>query len=127
MKIALEELIQRLPGDKIHIDCDIEGFELRPDYLVELSLYRIIQELINNILKHSGASRAFIELVKDANQIMLKVKDNGKGFDYQKLEKHRGLGLSSIRNRANLLGGTMKVDSKPGKGTLVTIMVKQKD
>jgi two-component system CheB/CheR fusion protein len=127
MKIALEELIQRLQGSKIHIDCDIEGFEERPDYLVELSLYRIIQELINNILKHSGATRAFIELVKDANQIMLKVKDNGKGFDYEKLEKQKGLGLSSIRNRADLLGGTMKIDSHPGKGTLVTITVKQKD
>ena len=65
--------------------------------------------------------------MKDAQQITLKVKDNGKGFDFQKLEKQKGLGLSSIRNRADLLGGTMEIDSRPGKGTQVTITVKQKD
>jgi hypothetical protein len=59
MKTAVEELMQRVEGASISIGWAIEGFGGRPDYLVELSLYRIIQELINNIRKHSGASRAF--------------------------------------------------------------------
>ncbi|MGV3503906.1 MAG: CheR family methyltransferase [Adhaeribacter sp.] len=128
LKTAVQELIRRIQGNSIHFDYDINGLDERPDLIVELSVYRIIEELINNILKHSKATQAFIKLSRNSqNQLVLQVKDNGKGFDYRKLEKQKALGLNNIRNHTDLLEGSMEVASKPGQGTQITITIDLKD
>jgi NarL family two-component system sensor histidine kinase LiaS len=86
---------------------------------VEHSLFRIIQGSLSNIARHSKASRAEIELNFNPTSVTLIVTDNGKGFDIDK--KHKGLGLRSIQERVDLLGGTLDIQSKVGEGTTITV------
>jgi len=86
---------------------------------VKLMLFRIIQEQINNIIKHAGASIILIRLITDANQLMLVVSDNGKGFN--PMEAKRGLGLNNIINRAELFNGNAEIRSAPEQGCSIVI------
>lgn len=84
-----------------------------PDKL-KLSIYRIIQEQLNNILKHANASKVKITLEQASERIILSIKDNGVGFDNTK--KHDGVGLMNIKTRASLFNGEVEVIASPGKG-----------
>lgn len=84
------------------------------DEKLQLTIFRIVQEQINNILKHAGASRALINLSKQENQVVLLISDNGKGCDISKEKK--GVGTINIRSRAELYGGKVEIVSKPGEG-----------
>jgi len=125
MQTALEELIRRISNKKIAISCEVVGFEERPPYEIELALYRIIQELLNNIMKHAQATEAFIELVHQEDEVQLHVQDNGVGFDTDFVNRGNGLGLNSIRNRVQLLNGALHVDSRLGQGTVFRIEIKK--
>ncbi|QIE60214.1 sensor histidine kinase [Rasiella rasia] len=85
----------------------------------QLSVYRIIQELLNNIIKHSEASQALIQLQQDAHKLTLTVEDNGKGFSNQKASE--GIGLTNIKSRLSLLKGKLEIDSNETSGTSVYI------
>lgn len=86
-------------------------------------LYRIMQEALNNIAKHSGAEAVYLTLRKTSGGIELTIQDNGRGFQIEGVlssEKYRqGLGLGSMRDRAELSGGSLRIESSPGKGTVV--------
>jgi signal transduction histidine kinase len=97
------------------------GLETRIEKSSEIIIYRIVQELLNNILKHSGATEAFVQLVKEDNRLNVVVEDNGKGFDTAILETSKGVGWSSIRSRVEYLKGHVEVNSNRDKGTLVNI------
>ena len=83
-------------------------------------IYRIFQELINNILKHSSASRVYIQLVDHGNSIVLMVEDNGIGFDVAQQTQFNGLGLKNIVARVKSMNGAINIDSMPGNGTTIT-------
>lgn len=88
-----------------------------------IHLYRIIQEIIHNSIKHAKADELVILLKKEHPNLLLLSEDNGVGFDYKaKLQKGTGLGLRSVQNRVDILGGTLQVDSRPGK-TNFTIQI----
>lgn len=89
----------------------------------KLAVYRIVQEQLNNIIKHAAASQVDIRIDLRQNELHLLVADDGKGFDLSKAKK--GLGLNTMINRAEALGGKATVQSEPGKGyrLLVTIPV----
>ena len=78
-----------------------------PDWTVrkEIIIYRIIQELLNNILKHAAASEALVQLIKEENRLSIVVEDNGKGFDPSVLENNKGAGWTNIRSRVDYLQG----------------------
>ena len=86
-------------------------------------LYRVIQECVNNVIKHSGANSLDISLIKDADGIAATVEDNGKGFNTKDKQKFEGIGLKNILSRVAFLKGTVDFDSSPGNGTLVAIHV----
>lgn len=82
------------------------------------NVYRIIQEVIHNCRKHAKATKMEIVLEEKNNVLNILIRDNGKGFDHKKvLTEGRGIGLSSIRNRAEVMRGTMTIESFPGKGS----------
>jgi signal transduction histidine kinase len=81
----------------------------------EIHVYRIVQESINNIIKHSGASEATIVIKKNMAIVSLSIRDNGQGFDVT-LSRPVGFGLNSIIERAWILGGESKIDASPGRG-----------
>jgi two-component system NarL family sensor kinase len=90
----------------------------------DLIIFRVLQEILNNVIKHAGATRVQIKLAYLDASLQLQVKDNGKGFDAEGLTANeRGMGLHNIEKRAGIIGGNVSVASKPGKGTSVTIIV----
>jgi len=92
---------------------------LQKDY--ELTLYRITQELINNVLKHARAKHVSLQIGQRDEKIILMIEDDGKGFD---VGAHKdGYGLHNLDARTKLMHGTMTIDSQPGKGTSVLIEI----
>ena len=95
--------------------------DLPPDRSIEIIIYRIVQELLNNIMKHAVATEAFVQLVRENNRLNVVVEDNGKGFDTALLEKSKGAGWINVRSRVDYLKGQLDIHSGAGKGTLVNI------
>ena len=95
--------------------------EISIEQTTAIAIYRIVQELINNIIKHAAASLAVVQLAKTDNQLTLTVEDDGKGFDSSILEKSKGMGWSNIQNRVEFLKGKVDVHSVDGKGTSVLV------
>lgn len=84
-----------------------------------ITIYRIVQELINNTLKHASASTAIVQVTKSDSHLSVTVEDNGKGFETALLNQSKGIGWSNIQNRVDFLKGKLDVQSQPGKGTSV--------
>ncbi|WP_229207873.1 tetratricopeptide repeat-containing sensor histidine kinase [Dyadobacter beijingensis] len=100
------------------------GFDdKRLDSQVEVVLYRIIQELLNNVLKYADASEAQVQLTWVENNVSVTVEDNGKGFDVKNLEQNKGAGLRNVQARVDYLNGTLDIQSKPGEGTSVLVEI----
>lgn len=97
------------------------GMETRLDKPTEIIIYRIVQELLNNVLKHAGASKAFMQIIRENDRLSIVVEDNGKGFDTSLLENNKGAGWANIRSRVEYLKGQLDVHSETGKGALVNI------
>lgn len=96
------------------------AMEERLDKSTEVVVYRIVQELLNNIIKHAQATEATIQLSRNNNLISLTVEDNGKGFDMNTIESYKGIGLQNLQNRVDYLNGKMDMKSD-SKGTSVLI------
>jgi signal transduction histidine kinase len=90
---------------------------------VEEGLYRIAQEALNNALKHAAASAVTVRICADGQDIRLDVSDNGQGFDPAAVSDRGGLGFTSMRERAERLGGIVAVQSAPGEGTTITVSI----
>ena len=92
---------------------------------VELSLFRITQEALNNIIKYASAKNVLIQIIKSGTHLNLSIEDDGVGFDLNTLNyASTGIGISSMKNRAGAIGGIMEINSAPGKGTFIMIDVK---
>ncbi len=99
------------------------GLDTRIEKSAEIIIYRIIQELLNNIMKHAAATEAIVQLVKEEERFSIIVEDNGKGFDTA-LKDNKGAGLISIQSRVAYLKGHLEIHSEAGKGTLINIEFK---
>lgn len=86
-------------------------------------IYRIIQELVNNILKHANATIALVQLIRKGDALSITVEDNGEGFDTDILQKNEGMGYLNLQNRITYLKGSMDIQTAPGKGTSVNIEI----
>ena len=103
----------------IEIDFSADNIPRVVDPNVALCLFRIVQEALQNLRKHSGSARAEVRLIKRADRIFVSVYDQGKGFDMNDMKTHEGLGVRSMGERVRLLNGRFTIHSKPGKGTRV--------
>jgi signal transduction histidine kinase len=101
----------------------IDNFNLNSD--IEIHIYRLVQEGLNNIRKHADARRAVVKLVGSFPHIILRIKDDGKGFDVAERARspasQKRMGLRSMAERVNLLNGQMTVQSRPMQGTKIDI------
>lgn len=120
---ALDDLKQSLLAHNIFCDLDIHGFEnnMLSDQQSNM-IYRILQELISNIIKHAVANKVFIQLMVHDKELHITVEDDGKGFNFDK-NIHTGIGLRSIQSRVDYLGGSIHYDSSPDHGTTVMIKI----
>lgn len=121
---ALQGLVNRInAGNKCKVEFinSFTGVEL--DQEIELNLYRITQELLNNALKHAQADHIFVQLVKNDQRLVLMIEDNGTGFDLEKLRHSEGIGLNNVETRTKVLGGELNIESAPNRGTVIIIEV----
>jgi signal transduction histidine kinase len=116
---ACESLMQSCDIQFTH---KIEGMNERVNEKIELSLFRVFQELTQNIIKHSNAKNVYVHLTKKSKYIMLLVEDDGSGFNKSQVN-HNGIGLSNIQNRIDMLNGSIQWESDNNEGTLALIKV----
>ncbi|WP_296703032.1 sensor histidine kinase [Algoriphagus sp.] len=116
---AAEHLLEQIDTETdIFVSSEIEDLKGIIDKKSELQLYRILQESINNVLKHSEASALRVTFQKIGQRVELKIEDNGKGFDFsEKLNDFQSLGLKTLKERISAIEGSMKVISQKGNGT----------
>jgi signal transduction histidine kinase len=118
---AVDVLVLRVNEAKaMKITFSHEGID-RLEQSVEISIYRIIQEVLNNMIKHSDARNIMIDLRRSGHKILLKINDDGKGFDSGEIGKSSGMGWNNIYSRLSLINGNMDVHSDPGTGTVINI------
>jgi PAS domain S-box-containing protein len=120
---SVHELIESIRMVQ-NLEVEFQHYEFSEEQIPEngkLMLYRIIQEALNNIIKHAAATSVHIHLVRTDRMILLEVCDNGKGFLPEKVRK--GLGLTNIRNRAELFNGSVKIKTRPGAGCTVKVAI----
>ncbi len=121
---ALRELIEKSNSPKLNITLKIEGLNDTIDQNIQVVLYRIIQECINNTIKHAEASAINVSVIQDAEKIYTSISDNGKGFNPMKVQsKNEGLGLENIKSRIEVLKGNIKISSKEGEGTSIFVEI----
>lgn len=120
---AMKDFIEKIDSHALKVNLYTEGLQERLDANIETVLYRVIQECVNNVIKHSGANTLDISLIRDKDGIAATIEDNGCGFDSRQLSEAAGIGLKNIAARVQYLHGTVDFDSQPGKGTLVAIHV----
>ena len=121
---ALYEIADRInQAGKVIVSIDHdEKFErLKPE--IEIQIFRIAQELINNILKYAEASEVQIQLMKEEDVFTMMVEDNGKGFDKEILNTTSGNGWYNINSRLKLISGEVEIDTRPGSGTVITLII----
>lgn len=120
---ALKNLAEKISSYKgLQVSFFAHGLDSRMNEQMEISVYRIILELINNVVKHADATKLTVQLVRYPDYINLTVEDNGKGFDTARAtDEKTGIGLGSIAARVEYLKGKMDIDSREGKGTTVVV------
>jgi signal transduction histidine kinase len=96
-----------------------EAFEISLQF--KLVLFRVVQEVLNNIVKHANASSINISINYQHDMLMIVIKDNGRGFDLKELESNKGIGFRNMVNRMRLINGLIKVNSVAEKGSSITI------
>ncbi|NCU05805.1 MAG: tetratricopeptide repeat protein [Chitinophagaceae bacterium] len=120
---AVADFLDKIDQRQLKVALHTEGLNERLDENTEIVLYRVLQECVNNVIKHSGASQLDIALIKDRDGISISIEDNGKGFNSAELNEDAGIGLKNMKARIDYLNGTIDFDSAPGKGTLVAIHI----
>ncbi len=124
---ALEELANWVnKSDEIAIECWKGGEQFRFDSNQELSIFRVVQELMNNAIKHSGASLIKMNARFEKNTLAVSLSDNGKGFNLEEMTR-TGLGLKNLESRTELIGARFKMKSEEGKGTTAIIYLNTND
>ena len=119
---AIRDLVNRYK-DEAYPEIFFQYYDMPPnlDNLTSLSIYRIIQELLNNTIKHAQAQEVLIQFTREGNELVIQYEDDGLGFDIN--QSGRGLGLENIKSRLNFLNATVAFDTKPGEGTSILIHV----
>jgi two-component system NarL family sensor kinase len=121
---ALNEVAASInKSGKIHVRFDADENIPRFGSTVEINVFRIVQEWLNNIIKYSGANEVSVQLIFHDQELTIMIEDNGSGFEIKKLNEGKGNGWYNINSRLSLINGQIEIDSKLNKGTLVSIFV----
>ncbi|MFY0630693.1 MAG: tetratricopeptide repeat protein [Flavobacteriaceae bacterium] len=120
LSYAIKDIAEKYSNSQLHIDYETKYIQ-RYDQRFEIKLYNIIQEFVNNILKHSNATHASIVLVEKNKKLKLTIRDNGDGFDKEVIPEKDGLGINQIDARIQMMQGKFHIESGKGKGTLINI------
>jgi len=117
---AIKDMAEKYSNSQLDIEYNTKNVK-RYDQDFEIKLHNIIQELINNTIKHSRASNASIHIEDVDDKIKIYIKDNGKGFDKQLIKNKNGLGINQINARIHMMKGEFNIESENNSGTSITI------
>ena len=121
---AVEWMVENVSATSpARFDSELENLDGLFSREMEISLYRIIQEGLNNVVKHAAATEVILELKRESGVVRFSLLDNGRGFLKTNWKSNGSLGLESIAERAKFLGGTFEIQSAPGKGTRLTVLL----
>ncbi len=120
---ALDDLAQSLEKEGIQCTLELHGMEQPLAHTSSVTVYRILQELTTNVVKHAEAQHLLIQLLRSEDMLTIIVEDDGKGFEHATALEKNGIGLSSITSRVSFLKGNITWDAVPGQGTSVMISV----
>jgi len=120
---SLKEFINQINKQVLKVSLYTEGLNKKLDSSTASILYRVIQECVNNVIKHAQANNLDISVINDNKEIAITIEDDGKGFNTQNLKNNEGIGLKNIKTRIDYLKGIVEWNSSPNKGTLVAIHV----
>ncbi|AXG75063.1 hypothetical protein DVK85_12815 [Flavobacterium arcticum] len=118
---ALKKLTEKVSVPSLKFDFSAYGFNEKLHNSQEIAIFRIVQELTTNIIKHAQATEASIQLTNHDDIINVIIEDNGVGFNIDKIDPEDGMGIVSIQKKIKQLGGSFVVDSTPNKGTTILI------
>lgn len=120
---AIKSIINRASESaKIKFNYDVDNIDKLFSSEIEINIFRMVQEGINNALEHSNATEIYISVLKGVKEISIHIKDNGVGFNLPE-NSDKGLGIKSLNERAKFCNAMAEIDSRPGKGTLVDISI----
>ncbi len=124
MKLGLVNAVKDLcdnisAGKLLTVSLEVHGMNKRLNATTEIMLFRIIQELLNNIIKHAQATEAIIQFIRENERLSVIVEDNGRGFNTQDADGQNHSGIATIQSRVNYLNGKMSIDSEKNVGTTV--------
>nr|WP_238934686.1 sensor histidine kinase [Aurantibacter crassamenti] len=125
LKAALEDYCSTLKDKDTNIILQFYNTEEIKEQNTKLTIYRIIQELINNALKHAQATEILVQFIHDKDKIDITVEDDGIGFKQNKLNKTGGMGLTNLKNRVHFLNGKMDIHSSTNEGTSVNVLIEK--
>ena len=124
LEVALQDMCDAIQNsNKIEVSFIPYGLDKIMDDVVEVNIFRIVQELLKNTMKHAEAKEVIVQLSLDEDNLNIIVEDDGKGMDLNNLKTDDGIGLGSIRSRVIYLDGKMDIDSQAGKGTTININI----
>ncbi len=121
LETALKDLCESLMTDHTHINFQTYGIESSMPEQTQLNIYRIVQEMLANAIKHAEATNIILQCSQNGNTFLITQEDNGKGFDISNAGPQKGIGLSNIRNRVGFLKGKMEIESVINEGTTINI------
>jgi len=122
LKYAIKDMAEKYSNSQIAIDAEIKNIR-RYEQNFEIKINNIIQELVNNILKHSHASVASVFLEEKEKKIFITIKDDGDGFDKKNITKKDGLGINQIQARIHMMKGSFVINSEKEKGTSIRVIL----
>lgn len=123
LKAQLEALAEVIPGSNklLQVELVTHGLKERLAYKTELQIYRMVQELVHNVIKHAHALNITIQVSRFEHVINVIVEDDGQGFDVDQVSQNPGMGIHNLAARVHELSGVLQIDARPGRGTIVSI------
>jgi signal transduction histidine kinase len=121
LETALKEACENLISDKVNIRFQTYGIRSNIPHEKQLTIYRVVQELLNNAIKHASANEILLQCSQNNDTFFITLEDNGKGFDTSAIRSFKGIGLSNVKNRVDYLNGKLEINSTVNEGTSINI------
>lgn len=121
LEIALKEICESFASPALAVDFQAYNIEKDITHDMQATIFRIVQELLTNAVRHAGATSILVQCSQNENIFYVTVEDNGKGFKTEQIDAGKGIGLTNVKNRVDYLKGTLDIESAPGAGTTINI------
>jgi two-component system NarL family sensor kinase len=121
LEIALKEICESFTSPALAVDFQAYNIEKDITQDMQVTIFRIVQELLANAVRHAGASTILVQCSQNENTFYITIEDNGKGFKKDQIDAAKGIGLTNVKNRVDYLKGTLEIESAPGAGTTINI------